>query len=121
MSQGRITPPDVRQAIADLTMQGFSAPDIQRKLDRRTDLEGVPIDLRTIQRWMKAYRPADPSNPWSFADADPEEARLALDIVIHVIDTTDGRLRPTKSDVGWFARIRAADPDIPARWAMPLA
>ena len=66
--------------------------------------------------------PADPSGPWSFAEAeDPEEAQLALDVVVEMFFSHRGRTWPSKNQVAEIARLRRVAPDIPPTWAYEMA
>jgi hypothetical protein len=81
------------------------------------------VSERTIARRIHDLVPVDPSGPWSLADADadPEEARLILDVVAYMDEITDGRIWLTRNLAHWIARVRRAAPTVPAEWAYGLA
>ncbi|MBA3450537.1 MAG: hypothetical protein H0T18_04930 [Chloroflexia bacterium] len=72
---------------------------------------------KTIERMVQRYKPLDLSGPWSFVDAEPEEARLVLDVLLDTFDWTGGRVWLTRDLARWIVRVRTASPDIPAPWA----
>jgi hypothetical protein len=68
--------------------------------------------------------PLDESGPWSFADAsgaDPDKARLVLDVVVAIFRASEGRVWLTNSLADWVARIRTVSPTVPPGMAYALA
>jgi hypothetical protein len=79
------------------------------------------VSEKTVARRIQELTPADSSPPWLFADADPEEARVALDVVVEVFTSTNGRVWQSRDHVAEVARLRKAVPGIPSLWADNLA
>lgn len=116
--------PQVYSIVVRMAGEGFGPAAIHRELER----EGWPgmergLDVRTIQRMVKELDGAEPdtSGPWSFTDAEPDEARRVLDVAAFVVDATDGRLWLTRELAGWVSRVRQASPCVPPAWAYALA
>jgi hypothetical protein len=107
-----------------MAVEGVTSPtQIYGELDRlgHIDAGGSPSP-RTIQRLIARLKTVDVSGPWSFAqEEDPEDARLALEVLAQVYDRTDGRVWLTKEVAAWVIRLRRAEPEMPASWAYVLA
>jgi hypothetical protein len=121
MPQGRKTSVRVIKAIRLLTLDGYGPAQIERDLLRDPELRDEVPGLRTIQRHAEDVRPPDASGEWSMLDAPPEEAARVIDVVTWAIIQTEGRVRFTRGDVKWIARVRTVDPEVPAAWALYLA
>jgi hypothetical protein len=119
MSRGRQIPIDVDREIAALVRAGYGPAQISRHLEQGPN--AGEVSEKTVQRRVRDLRPGDSSGPWSAADADPEEARLVLDVVAEVFFSTAGRVWPTKNHVAEIARLRKTAPSIPPLWADNLA
>jgi hypothetical protein len=78
--------------------------------------QGWEPHLRTIQNKVKELSPPDPSGRWSFAKADPAEARLVLPVLAAVLEKTQGRLWLTEDAADWIVRIKTAAPTLPDDW-----
>ena len=72
---------------------------------------------RTIQRRVSALKHQDSSDPWSLVGADPEVARLVLDVLLDTFVWTDGRVWLTREVARWVACVRLVSPTIPLAWA----
>lgn len=106
----RRIPGHVEQAIRELALRDFSAAQIATELERRGEND-VP-DARTI-RSIAAEVTADPSDPWTLREADPESAELVMPVLREVIEQTDGRReRFTVAQAAWIAKLRRAAPDL---------
>src|SRR4051812_6752505 len=92
---------EVVQEVKRLAMTGAGKAQIYRYLEENRDsnerpyldAEGLP-SKSTIDRLVDRLRPTDPSGPWSFADAsdaDPDKARLVLDVVVAIFRASEGR------------------------------
>jgi hypothetical protein len=103
-------------------MEGFNATQIHRKLGQEGLFKGHPLSLRTIQRMVREFAPIrDESGPWSLSDADPEEARLVVDVLFQVLEANNGREWLTKDIAASIVRIRTASPSIPPTFAYRLS
>ena len=123
MPRGRETSPEQDREIRRLVNEGYRPAQIERELDR-LGLRTHPypaIGRRTVQRRVRDMRPADDSEPWSFADADPGEAALIADVVAQKFQFSNGRLWPSIPMARKIAHLRETHPDIPANWAWALA
>jgi hypothetical protein len=109
---------------------GFLKGDSGSQIHREMQVNGLLTDphpnvtVRLVQsrlREMQGMTPPDESGAWSLPDADPEEARLVLDVVADVFQSTQGSIWPSKSHVAEIARLRKAVPDIPPLWAHQVA
>ncbi len=106
---------DVQDEIRKLALDE-AAPatpaQIFRHLERETKFEGRVPELRAIQRFVKKLAPPDPSGEWSFVDAEPEDARLVLDVLAEITARTNGQARITCATAEWIIKIRKAAPSI---------
>lgn len=106
---------DVLQKIEEFALQGRSAAQIHRQLDKEDGYRGGVPTLRTVQRVVKEITPRDPSEPWSLGDNVEGEA-LIVPVLAELIERTDGRRRHlTRSEATWIARIRSVAPGL-ALW-----
>jgi hypothetical protein len=107
------------RAIGHLVDEGHGATQIYRELERLglLDHPHSPLTQRTVQRRVSALKRRDTSGPWSFTDADPDEARLVLDVLLDTHQWTDGRVWLSKEVAHWVTRVRSASPAIPLAWA----
>jgi hypothetical protein len=122
MSKGRQASVEVDRHLERLTFEGFGPAQIYRDLEQKGWFGGDRLSLRTVQRMVHHLRPADPSGPWSMAEAeDPEEARLVLRVLAAVFESTAGRVWLTKDLVVQIVRVQEAVPDIPPLWAYNIA
>lgn len=123
MSRGRQATRDQKIAVQLLALAGHKPAEVYRMLEEKGLLKDPNPDLgrRTIERMVRDAKPLDPSGPWSFAAADPEEARLVLDVVVWVFHWSKGRTWLTNEVTSWVARVREAAPGVPTNWAYHLA
>jgi hypothetical protein len=122
---------EVVQEVKRLSMMGAGKAQIYRYLEENRDSKGRPyLDAEglpsksTIDRLVDRHRPADPSGSWSFADAsdaDPDKARLVLDVVVAIFRASEGRVWLTNTLADWVARIRTVSPAMPPGMAYALA
>lgn len=111
--------PDVEDELQTLLALGTSpARAIARLAAEPTYRERLP-SLRTAQRMAREVRPASPGERWSFAHADPDEARLILPVLAVVAEGYGSLSRETAA---WLVRVRIAAPDLTPRdaflWAI---
>lgn len=102
--------PEVADAAAELTHRGYGPSAIQRDLNARFGERAPGL------RWLKGLRASlrsDPSEPWRFAEAEPEEAAAVMPVLAAVIEETLGRTKLlTRDEAAHVRRIRIAAPDI---------
>jgi hypothetical protein len=100
-----------------LALDGWTAAEIVRELDGMERSESFTADrvpgIRTIERWVKAIQPKDPSGRWRLSVVDAEDAAFLLAVRAAVISGTEGRVRElTVTTVGWLRAIHAVAPDL---------
>jgi hypothetical protein len=72
----------------------------------------IPL-LRQVQRVVQDLTPRDQTAPWSLGDADPDEVRAVLDVLVDVALESDGRVvHFTVREASWIARVRRAAPTL---------
>lgn len=121
MPQRRRTAPDVRRAIQDLAAEGHTAISIQALLEQDERFAGrVPVSQRTVQSIAREGRLRDASGRWSLKTAG-EDAVLVLPVFRAILERWHGSMRLTNAQAAWVARLRAADPELPALEAFRLA
>ena len=127
MSRGPQVSAEVVRTVRGLLLEGIdSKAQIYRYLEEKTELidAGGRPSRSTIERLVDRLKPADPSDPWSFAKAteeDPDNAGKTLEAVVAIYRATDGRVWLTTALADWITRIRAAAPTVPPAWAYVLA
>src|SRR4051794_1240718 len=114
MGRGRETTAEQERAIYQLVQEGFTARQIYHELGAKGLLSGDnDVSLKTVQRRVREFARLDPSGPWSMVEADPEEARLVLDVSAFVYSETEGRAWISKERAKWIVRVRVTCPTIP--------
>lgn len=114
---------DVQDAIEALAIERpeWSPAQIRNELDQG-ELKGRLPSARTVQEIVKRARPADPSAPWSLADAEPSTVPLVLPVLAAVVARTQGqRNYVTRGEAEWLAKLRGAYPDLDPWQAYRLA
>jgi hypothetical protein len=116
----------VRREIVHLLVEGHTnAAEMYRHCQGLGLLGENPVSDRTFARWVKRIKPGisvkDPSGPWRFAEADPEEAALLLDVLLAVEERTKGVLTLTAALAEWVVRLRTASPGMPPWIAFAFA
>ena len=110
---------EVKEAIEELAMRGWKAPDIHEALVERFTAGRAP-KLRTVQRWVA--QKSDPSGAWRFADADAEDAALLLPVLAALISETRGRRKElSNAEAERVAKICGAAPGVDPWYAYVLA
>jgi hypothetical protein len=93
-----------------LTLLEFGPAAVKRILDQEFGAAAPSL------RWIKSLRASlrrEPSDPWEFQEAEPEEAAAVLPVIGIVIEQTAGKVMSfTKGEAAAIWRIRAAAPDI---------
>lgn len=97
----------IERKIRELADEGFSPSQIWRYVGEDK------VDLKTVQRRVKEYAAPDTSGVWSLADAEPEDARLVLEVYAEVVARTAGRAWITRALADWIVRVRRAAPSLP--------
>src|SRR5947207_438706 len=93
----------------------WTAVQIHREV---TAKHGEPsVSLRTVQRFLREFKPPDPSERWSIADDDPEDGALVLSVVRMLIEESSSPWPswprwPTRAIARWIIRIQRAYPDL---------
>jgi hypothetical protein len=121
MPRGAFSDVDVLREIHHLVEEEFGPSQIQRELERNRAFYGRVPSLSTITRLVREAKRTDPSDPWTLPEADPEEARLVLEVLPYIIESTDGRAWPTRDLAERLTRVRLAAPSIPPRQNYILA
>lgn len=113
--------PDILDMIKSLAVDtDWSGTQIHRKIEDVFPEKDIP-GQRSVQTWVKKYRPADPSGPWSLRDADPAEAALVLPVLAKVIARSQGKRTISRAEAAMIVRIRTACSDMPEGSAWRLA
>jgi len=69
--------------------------------------------LRTVQDIVREFRPPDPSSKWSVAEAEGDEARLVLPVMVQIaLRSKQRRLHVTNGEADWIIRVRRAVPEL---------
>jgi hypothetical protein len=112
VAQGKRIPDHVRAHVAMLAaLPGLTSKSIKAELDRVFG-EDAPSE-RSVDTIVRAARQQS-REPWNFAEADPDEARLVLPVYRALIEWWP--LHPvvlTAGQAAWIAKIRRVAPDIP--------
>lgn len=120
--RGQRTDPDVRAEVERLSLEGWWAAAIHRKLTDDQRFRGRVPEPRTIQNLVRQATPRDPSGVWVLAEATAENARLVLPVLAEVLRRTDGRKSHlTRGEGDWISRLGGAVPDLPGWWVYELA
>ena len=106
--------PGIQRRIVALSADpGSSAAAIRRELVEKAKSEEAGFtendipSLRTVQSIVSEYTARHPSDPWSLADAQGDEAELVMPILQEVIEHTEGRVcQLTSAEAEWIAAIR---------------
>src|SRR5829696_5625872 len=112
MPRGRSTTIEQERVIYQLVQEGYSAAQIYRELNAKGLLGENPFTPKTVERRVREFARLDASGPWSMVDADPEEARLVLDVLAFAYAETEGRAWISKERAKWIVRVRTACPTI---------
>jgi hypothetical protein len=111
--QGKRTDPDVRQAIEDLVVRGWSATEIVSKLDTEHKFVGRVPRERAVRGIARRLRRSDASGEWQLEDSDQEETRAVLDSLGAVLRISNGaRTYLSKDEAAWVGRVFAAAPTL---------
>ena len=96
-----------------IAIPGASAAGIHHQLEEEAESgkvgfsKGDVPSVRTVQSIVSEYRLPGPSDPWSLADAQGDEAELVMPILQEVIEHTEGRVcQLTSAEAEWIAAIR---------------
>lgn len=74
--------------------------------------DDVP-SVRTVQSIVSEYRQRGPSDPWSLAMAQGDEAKLVMPVLEELIEQTEGRAwQLTTDEARWIAAIRRVAHDL---------
>lgn len=118
---------DIQDIIDELALKRWGPSQIHKRLQLLEDQGKLPLsprgetripDVRTVQRRVKDLTPRDPLVPWRWWEDDPDDARLALDVLAEVIVRTEGRVTQfTQREAAWISRLCRMLPDVPP-WAI---
>jgi hypothetical protein len=110
---------DLEDELRALLALGTSPARAIDRLSSNEAYRGRLPSLRTVQRIAREVRPSSSGERWSFAAADPEEARLVLPVLAAV---GEGYGTFSRGTVAWLVRIRIAAPELGPRdaflWAI---
>jgi hypothetical protein len=123
MSRGKQSNFAQEQMIRQLYFEGYRAAQIHAALNARGlySHPNSPLSQKTIERRVRELRSTDLSAPWSLSGADPDDARLVLDVLLDTFDWTGGRVWLTHNLANWVVKVRTASPTIPLAWAYAFA
>jgi len=121
--RGRLpTDADIEDEIRRQALKGQPPNEITRTLELDPRFADRAPSLRTVQRYVKKFTAKDTSEPWTWAEADGEEAALVLPVLGAVMERTEGRVTHfTKEQAKWVAKVRGAAPDLDAWYAWGVA
>ena len=111
---GSRTDADVLEAIEDRLGRGRTPRQIYGELSANPHFAGRVPSVKTIGRKAKTFRPPNPEERWSLAEADPEEVAVVLP-VFAAMAKRDRVWRcqfVTKEQAQVLVRITAAAPDL---------
>jgi hypothetical protein len=104
---------DVQAAIDALALKDWGATQIHKHLERQPDFRGRVPTPRTIQRRVSELTPRDSTGAWRAQEADPDNARLVLDVVAAVVVETMGeKTQFTKAEADRVLWVRKTAPSI---------
>ena len=116
MSRTRQVTPAVYSWIIDRATEEprVSATSIAAEMRKRfRRLKTALPSTRSVQEMVKEYRPPDPSDWWSLADADLNDAPLVLDTLAAVMNMVKNpRQSVTVDHATWIVRVRRACPEM---------
>lgn len=113
---------DIEQAIRRLAFDGWTPAQIHRQLSLTPAFQGRVPTARTVQRVVARYGARDTGEPWSIAEADPDDAALVLPVLAEAVCRSGGHWsRFSQGLADWVVRVRRAAPDIPPAWALEVA
>jgi hypothetical protein len=100
-----------------LALDGWTAAEIERELDKLVSSESLTADrvpdTRTLQRWVKAIQPKDTSGRWRLDVGDAEGAAFLLTARAAVTSESEGRIRELSvAATAWLRTIHAVAPDL---------
>jgi hypothetical protein len=122
MSRGRQISVEVEEKVRELMGRGFGKAQVYGELKRVGMIDkGSSPSKSTIDRAFDRLKPKDPTGPWSLADADPDDARRVLDVLLFVFLYTEGRVWLSEGLADHVVRLRIASPTMPPDWAYYLA
>ncbi|MFL5760327.1 MAG: hypothetical protein ACJ8F2_01225 [Xanthobacteraceae bacterium] len=113
MARPRALDEEQAAEVQRLRRLGLDAQEIRFEMRDKGLIRNDSPSLKTIQRRVKQIPPVNDADPWSFRDADPEEARLVLPVLEYVFARTDGRVWFSRELASWISRLRTAAPAIP--------
>lgn len=110
----RTIDPDVEDELRTRLVLGDSPTRALDRLSRTPEYSDRLPSLRTVERMRRSLRPGE---RWSFAAADPDEARFVLPVIAAL-----GANALSRETAGWIAKVRRAAPALSAedafRWAI---
>lgn len=108
------TDADVLEAIEDRLGRGRSPRQIYGELSVNPHFAGRVPSVKTIWRKAKTFRPPNPEERWSLAEADPEEVAVVLPVFAAMAkrDLVWECQFVTKEEAQILVRITAAAPDL---------
>ncbi len=119
-----VTPSDVVGAIFDQSARGRGPAEIERRLKADKQFRGRVPTLRTIKKYVARAkrRESEAPDPWTLADANPDDVGLVVPVVAAVIEGTGGHVSAvSKTEAALIVRIVRAAPDIEPWDAFRLA
>jgi hypothetical protein len=120
MPKGPVIDKDIREAIQDLALRGYSTAEIHRRIVEQ--FPTMPPSDRTVAKYARQVTPHDRSGEWRLANATGEEAAFVLPVLARVLEKTQGRTRHLSvAEAEWIVRLSSAAPDLPPWVAFWLA
>lgn len=111
MTRRRRLDPDVLEALTRRLLVGFGPASTLREVGEDPRHAGRLPSLRTVEDLARELRPADRSEAWSAASADPAEAALVLP-VLGVVARAGQLTAFTRDTAHWIARVRRMAPGL---------
>lgn len=105
---------DIQAFIDEFALKGWGPSHIYEELSQQKQFKGRTLPrVRTVQRRVKDLTPRDPTGPWRWWEDDPDDARLALDVLAEVIVRTEGRVTQfMQREADWISRLRRMLPEV---------
>lgn len=115
---------DILDFITDLAVnrKDKSPAEIYRDMLRQDEFKDRCPKKRTVERIVAELRAKDESPTWSIGDSDPEDAKLVLASLEHIVSNSFGRATTvSKAEAEWIIRIQKIAPDLSQFRAQVLA
>jgi hypothetical protein len=119
-------PRAITELVDDLALKGATARQILDELEAAWmggdfDVDKLP-DIRTIERWLKRFRPVDASGAWRLRDGLDPDAAFLLATRALIISSSEGQVSELSvATAAWLRAVHAVAADLDPIEAYRLA